>query len=55
MTFVLASQFQVHFLWANAHLAWSLNSGSNVKALVSAFTQEKALVETFSVKVRLQL
>ena len=52
MTFVLASQFHVYLPRVNAHLAWCLNSVLNVKALVGAFNQEKALVGAFSVIVQ---
>ena len=44
MTFVLASQFHVYLL--------CLKSVLNVKALVGAFNQEKALVGAFSVIVQ---
>ena len=37
----------------NARLAWCLNSVLNVKAVVAAFNQEKALVGAFSVIVQL--
>ena len=46
MTLVLASQFQIYLLWDNAPLAKCLNSILNVKALVGAFNQEKALEGT---------
>merc|ERR1711978_439459 len=36
----------------NARLAWCLNSVLNVKAVVAAFNQEKALVGAFSVIVQ---
>ena len=36
----------------NAHLAQCLNSVLNVKAVVAAFNQEKAIVEAFSVIVK---
>ena len=36
----------------NARLAWCLNSVINVKAVVAAFNQEKALVGAFSVIVQ---
>ena len=49
MTFVLLSQFNVYLLWVNACLTWSLNCILNVKALESAFNQEKTLIEAFSV------
>ena len=52
MTFVLASQYHVHLPWVNAHLAYCINSVLNVKALVSTFNQEKALVGAFSVIVK---
>ena len=38
--------------WVNARLAECLNSVLNVKALVGAFNQEKALVGAFSVIVK---
>ena len=43
-----ASQFHVYYL-VNACLAYCLNSVLNVKAVVAAFNQEKALVGAFSV------
>ena len=46
MTFALASQFHV-----NARLAYCLNSVLNMKAVVAAFNQEKALEGAFSVIV----
>ena len=36
----------------NTHLAWCLNSDLNVKALVGAFNQEKALVGAFSLIIQ---
>ena len=45
MTFVSASQFHVYFPWFH-------NSVLNVKALVGAFNQEKALVGAFSMIVK---
>ena len=36
----------------DGHIAWCLNSVLNVKALVGAFNQEKALVGAFSVIVQ---
>ena len=36
----------------NAHLAYCLNSVLNVKSLVGAFNQEKAVVGAFSVIVK---
>ena len=53
MTFVLASQYHVHLPWVNAYLAYCINSVLNVKALVSAFNQEKAL-ENLHVDLRLK-
>ena len=48
MTFASASQFHVYLAWVNPqHSALCLN----VKALVSTFNQEKALVGAFSVIV----
>ena len=52
MTFVLAFQFHVYILWVYNCLACFLNSVLNVKALVGAFNQEKALVGAFSVIVK---
>ena len=46
MTFALAPQFYVFLLWGH-------NSVLNVKAVVAAFNQEKALVGAFSVIVQL--
>ena len=39
----------------NAHLALCLNSVLNVKAVVAAFNQEKALVGAFSVITNLRM
>ena len=39
----------------NAHLAWCLNSVLNVKAVVAAFNQEKALVGAFSLIMNLRM
>ena len=52
MTFVSASQFHVYLLWGHC-----LNSVLNMKAVVAAFNQEKALVGAFSVitNFRMQL
>ena len=41
-----------HYAGVNAHLAQCLNSVLNVKVLVGAFNQEKALVGAFSVIVK---
>ena len=49
MSFVSGSQFHVYLQWVNAYC---LNSVLNVKALVGAFNQEKALVGAFSVIVK---
>ena len=38
----------------NVHLAYCLNNVLNVKAVVAAFNQEKALVGAFSVIVQLR-
>ena len=51
MTFVLMSQLHIYLLWVNTCLAKCHNSVLNVKALVDAFNQEKALVGAFSVIV----
>ena len=40
------------FRGVNARLAWCLNSVLNVKVLVDAFNQEKALVGAFSMIVK---
>ena len=48
MTFASASQLHVY-------LPWGLNSVLNVKALVGAFNQEKALVGAFSVITNLRM
>ena len=50
LIFVSVSQFHVYLPWGQ-HLAQCLNSVLNVKLLVGAFNQEKALVEAFSVIV----
>ena len=52
MIFVLVTQFHVYLPCLGTCLAWCLNSVLNVKALVGAFNQEKALVEAFSVIVK---
>ena len=53
MTFALASQFHVYtYCGVKARLAYCLNSVLNVKALIGAFNQEKALVGAFSVIVQ---
>ena len=43
----------LYLLWAR--LAYCLNSVLNVKALIGAFNQEKALVGAFSVIVKLRV
>ena len=53
MTFALMSQF--HILDVCACLAYCLNSVLNVKAVVAAFNQEKALVGAFSVITDLRM
>ena len=53
MTFASASQFHVYtYCGVKARLAYCLNSVLNVKALIGAFNQEKALVGAFSVIVQ---
>ena len=52
MTFALV-WFHVFLPWVNACLASCLNSVLNVKAVVAAFNQEKALVVALSVIVQL--
>ena len=47
--------YGVYLLWVNAYLAQCLNSVLNVKALVGAFNQEKALVGAFSVITNLRM
>ena len=52
MIIVLRTQFHVYlYRGVNACLEYCLNSVLNVKALVGAFNQEKALVRAFSVIV----
>ena len=48
------TQFHVYLTGVNARLVECLNSVLNVKALVGAFNQEKALVGAFSVIVQLR-
>ena len=51
--FASASQFHVYtYCGVKARLAYCLNSVLNVKALIGAFNQEKALVGAFSVIVQ---
>ena len=53
MTFASASQFHVYtYCGVKARVAYCLNSVLNVKALIGAFNQEKALVGAFSVIVQ---
>ena len=52
MTFVSASQFHIYLPWVNARLEECLISVLNVKVLVGAFNQEKALVGAFFVIVK---
>ena len=47
--------FHISYRGVSTRLAKCLNSVLNVKALVAAFNQEKALVEAFSVIVHLRL
>ena len=49
MTFASASKFHVYLPWGQRPC---LNSVLNVKALVGAFNQEKALVGAFSMIVK---
>ena len=44
MIFTSETHLHVYLLWIIARLAWCLDSVLNVKALVGAFNQEKALV-----------
>ena len=53
MTFTSQSQFHVYLPWLDACLVQCLNNVLNVKVLVGAFNQEKALVGAFSVIVQL--
>ena len=55
MIIVPVSQFHVYIPWGQHpfNLALCLNSVLNVKAVVAAFNQEKALVGAFSVIVQL--
>ena len=55
MIIASASQFHVYLQWVNASLALCLNRVLNVKAVVGAFNQEKALVGAFSVITNLRL
>ena len=52
MTFVSRTQFHVERPWGQRPFSKCLNSVLNVKALVGAFNQEKALVGPFSVIVQ---
>ena len=52
MTFESVSQFHVYLQFLDTCLAKCLNSVLNVKAVVGAFNQEKALEEAFSVIVK---
>ena len=49
----LRPNFTSTYLGVNARLAWCLNSVLNVKALVSAFNQEKGIVGAFFMIVKL--
>ena len=51
----LAAVLYVYLLWVNTCLAYCLNSVLNVKAVVAAFNQEKALVGAFSMITNLQM
>ena len=50
--FSSASQFMSTYCGVNICLAYCLNSVLNVKVVVAAFNQEKALVGAFSVIVQ---
>ena len=52
MIFVSGTQFHIYLPCLGARLAKCFNSVLNVKALVGAFNQEKALVGAFSVIVK---
>ena len=52
MTFALAFEFHVYLLWGQRLFSIVSYSVLNVKVLVGAFNQEKALVEAFSVIVK---
>ena len=49
MTFASQTQSHVERLWGQRLFSMCLNSVLNVKAVVAAFNQEKALVGAFSV------
>ena len=51
-TFALVSQFYVYLPWGQHPFSIVSNSVINVKALVGAFNQEKALEGAFSVIVK---
>ena len=55
MTFVTVSQFDIYLQCLSARLAKCHNSVLNVKALLGAFNQERALVVAFSVIVKSSL
>ena len=56
MIFVSESKLHVYLLWVNACLVQQcLNSVLNVKMVVAAFNQEKALVRAFSVITNLRM
>ena len=54
MTFMSGTQFYIYLLWVNALLAKCLKSVLNVKVVVAAFNQEKAILGAFSVIVKLK-
>ena len=54
MTFMSGTQFYIYLLWVNALLAKCLNRVLNVKVVVAAFNQEKAILGAFSVIVKLK-
>ena len=53
MTFASRTQFHVYLPWGSTPVC--LNSVFNVKAVVAAFNQEKALVGAFSVTTNLRM
>ena len=55
MIIVSASQFHVYLPWGQCLFSIVSNSVLNVKAVVAAFNQEKALVGAFSVITNLRM
>ena len=54
MTFASRTQFHIGRSWGQCLFSIELNSVLNVKAVVAAFNQEKALVGAFSVIANLR-